>query len=321
MNALVNIETITAEKLFAPGGVEEIISKLEADVRAMPTPDLTTEAGRDEIKSRAYKIARSKTGLDEIGKEHVAKLKKAAGEIDAERRVIRERLDALRDEVRKPVTDWEDSEKARIDAHQDALAQIRDAAELPLDPSSEVIQERLRWIGSIAQRDWQELAPQANAALAVSDDKLRAALAAAQKREADAAELVQLRAAQAERERQDREAAEAKQRAEREAREKAEAEERERQRAAQVERDKQAAADRAVEQERQRVAEEQARQAAAKAAEEAAEKKRQANKRHRDKIHREIVADLCRRGFSDIEATNIVSWLAEGTVPHVTITY
>lgn len=330
MNALVQIETLTPEKVFAPGGVEEIITKLERDVRALPAFDISTEEGRDEIKALAYKIARSKTGLDELGKNFVAELKKQSGAIDADRRIIRERLDALKDEVRRPVTEWETSEQARVDGHENALTQIRAAAELGLESSSALIQERLKSIRDIAQRDWQEYEPRALAALAVAEDTLRAALAVAQKREADAAELEQLRAAQATRERQENEE---RARIQAEENRKA-AEKREQDRAAQAERDKQAAAQRAADEavaaERQRVADEEAAKARQKEADEAAERKRQANKRHREKIHREITAALSDALFGKDVAIDdfqsqilslVVAAIRDDAIPHLTINY
>lgn len=319
MNALINIETVTPEKLFVPGEVEKLIAKLEADVRAMPKPDISTESGRDEIKSLAYKIARSKTGLDGLGKDFVAQLKKQSGLIDADRRLIRDRLEALQDEVRKPVTDWETSEQNRIAAHEEALAQIRDAAELPLEYTADVIQERLRLIGRVAQRDWQEFVPQANGALAVAEDKLRAALAVAQKREADAAELKLLQEAE-----QARIEAEAKAKRQAEAAEAAALAERQRieQENASAERARLAAeeaAERAVEDERRRVA-------AKQAADAAAEQKRQANKRHRDKVHREIAADFMgsphpHNPITQEVADILIDLLVAGKIRHLSVTY
>lgn len=315
MNALVNIETLTAATVFAPGGVEIFISKLESDVRAMPKPDILTEGGREEIKSLAYKIARSKTALDDLGKDFVAELKKQTGKIDADRRIIRDRLDALKDEVRKPVTEWEGSEKARVDAHEAALTIIRGAAELGMEASAPSIRDRLRTIGQVAQRDWQEFAEQANGALAVAEDKLRGALIIAEKREAEAAELKRLQEAE-----QVRIAAEAKAKRDADAAATAavaEAQRLEREKAA-AERARVAAeeaAARAVEQERQRVA-------AEKAATEAAEQKRQANKRTRDKINREITSALSEvlTGNAD-EAAALIDAIVAGRIPHVTITY
>lgn len=323
MNALVNIETITAEKLFAPGEVEKLIAKLETDVRAMPKGDISTDAGRDEIRSLAYKIARTKTGLDGLGKEHVAELKKRSGAIDAQRRIICDRLDALKDEVRKPVTEWEDSEKARIEGHDSALAAIRATADgLGLEPSSDLIHERLRSLGTIAQRDWQEYAPQANGALAVAEDALRAALAAAQKREADQIELAKLRAEVAAREERDRKEAAAKAEEERQAKANLLAEEQERARAEQAENDKAAAVAAALEAEQRKRDQEAADAAAKKAAEEAADRKRQENKRHRAKIHREIILALSEvlTGNYD-EAAALIEAIDSGRIPHITINY
>ena len=45
-------------------------------------------------------------------------LKALPKQIDESRRIVRERLDALKDEVRKPLTDWENAESARKDALQ-----------------------------------------------------------------------------------------------------------------------------------------------------------------------------------------------------------
>jgi hypothetical protein len=46
MNALVTIDTLTPEVVFAPGGVEAIISKLETEVRAVKTDMSSDEGGR-----------------------------------------------------------------------------------------------------------------------------------------------------------------------------------------------------------------------------------------------------------------------------------
>ena len=104
MNALVSIDNIlepaaalAPATLFGSGQVETILSAIEKDVRA-EAYDIATPDGRERIKSVAYKIARSKTTLDDLGKEHVAEIKKQSAAIDAERRAIRDRLDALKEE-------------------------------------------------------------------------------------------------------------------------------------------------------------------------------------------------------------------------------
>lgn len=281
MNALVTIDTLTPATVFAPGGVESIISKLETDVRAIST-DVTTDAGRKAIASLAYKVARSKTALDDMGKQLVADLKAQTGKIDAERRVIRDRLDALRDEVRKPLDDFEQAEQSRVAGHEAAIAEIMTLAQV-CDEGSEAIKRRLETIGNLIQRDWQEFSSKATAAA----DEVRKALEAALART----------------EKQEREAAEAIARAERaEAEKKAAAEKAERDQAA------------AIEAERKRVADAAAKEAAERA-------KRERDKAHRAKINNEALAALTALGISAELAKAAVAAIARGEVPHVSIEY
>jgi len=333
MNALVIIDTdpLTPATVFAPGGVEGIISKLETDVRAIER-DITTEAGREAVKSLAYKIARSKTALDDMGKELVAEIKKKSGAIDAERRIIRDRLDALKDEVRGPLTEWEAAEAERVKDHEAGLCVIIESTRFVVPPTAEMIRQRFAEIAFYDCRDWQEFKERADAAYAEAKATLDAMEQAAEQREADAAELAALRKQAAERAEADRIAAEEKAKAERQAAEQAAAAERERIRAdqqakndqAQAERaeaDKIAAAARAVEQERERVAR-------AKADEERATAKREANKKHVAKVHKEIGAALVAYLFHDTPdeegdelVSTIVDHIAAGRIPHVSITY
>src|SRR5258708_3289999 len=76
------------------------------------------------MASLASKVARSKTALNEMGKNLVSELKAKTGAIDSERRTIRERLDALKDEVRRPLTDWKNADKERIWAHEKAILDL-----------------------------------------------------------------------------------------------------------------------------------------------------------------------------------------------------
>lgn len=103
--ALVVLGTLTPQIVFGdPGSVDAILEKIRAEVRGTKR-DISTKTGRDQVRSTAYKIARSKTLLDNMGKDLVADLKAKTGAIDAERRRIRDELDALQEEFRKPLTD------------------------------------------------------------------------------------------------------------------------------------------------------------------------------------------------------------------------
>jgi hypothetical protein len=341
MNALVTMEAIlepaagvvlSADSIFGSGGAETIVSAIESQVRA-EAYDITTEDGRERIKSVAYKIARSKTTLDEIGKDHVAEIKAKSAAIDKERKTIRDRLDALKEEVRAPLTAWEETEAERVESAENALVFITTAARWEAAPTAEQIRNRIQSVRDVlADHDWQEFRERADAAAADAMPALERMLAETIQRDADATELAELRRMKAEREEADR-LAEQRAAAEREA---AAAIERERQRQDQAEKDKaaavaaaieterkraEAAALAAVEAERKRAEVERATAAAKKAAEEAAERKRQENKRHRAKVHAAIKGALVAELLGDADAARIIDAIASGDIPHVSITY
>lgn len=165
---LVIVKTLTPAIFGEPGGVQDMLSKIEAEVRAVKT-DISTAAGRAAIASLAYKVARSKTALDEMGKEVVADWKKRAGLVDEERRKIRERLDALKDECRKPLTDWENAEKARVDGHEAALKRLFDAAVFVAgDPTVDEVDARLAQLAIDFDRAWEEFQKRAEEAKGLS---------------------------------------------------------------------------------------------------------------------------------------------------------
>jgi len=120
------------ERLF----VEAELSKLLARIRTATSSvvaDVSTAEGRATLKSLAYKIARSKTAIDDAGKALVADLKAQSGKIDALRKHARDDLDSLKDEVRAPLTAWEE-EQARIEREEleriEAARREREAAQL-----------------------------------------------------------------------------------------------------------------------------------------------------------------------------------------------
>lgn len=334
MNALVSIDvaTLTPATVFAPGGMEGIISTLEAEVRAIDR-DISTPAGREAVKSLAYKVARSKTALDDMGKELVAGIKKQAGAIDADRKLARDRLDALKEEVRGPLTRWEQDELNRISAHEGALVAVIEAARQAAGKSSGLIYELINIVEGYGARDWQEFKERADVAVTEALATLNAALAVAEQREKDAAELEALRKEKAERDARDaadrqriaQEQAEQERQVRREAEEKARLAQLEQWKAeqeARAKRDAEEAAARAVEQERARVAAEEARKAAEQAAQEAAERKRQENARHRKKIEKDVYTALLTHGINDpATAAHVVAVIAAGEIPHVSITY
>lgn len=355
------IEPTTALAVFsADNGLDPYIEKIRAEVAAF-IPDTTTKKGREEIASMAYKVAKSKTYLDNAGKELVAELKAIPAKIDAERKRMRETLDALRDSVRAPLTEWETLEAARVEALQARVAGLENAKNTGWSSADE-IRETLAWVTAVVVDDsWQEYQVQGVIAKAAAVDAIGQALAAREKYDAEQAELAKLRAEAAAREQADREALIAQQAAEAE-RQRAEREaQAERQRveaAAQAERDAAAKreADAKAEAERRELelklaaetaqrqaaeaqqrameAEQQAKRQAEQAAQ--AERDRQAQEaaqaaaelaaREKDRAHKkaintEALADFMAGGMTEDCAKLAITLIAKKAVRNVTINY
>lgn len=339
---LIPAEALKAEVVFAPGGVDALLSKLIADVRAVKV-DISTATGRKACAALAFKVARSKTALDEMGKELVAGLKKQTGAIDAERKTIRDKLDALKDEVRKPLTDWEDADKERVEGHEAALLQVAAFANFDLPPSAEEISVRILELSRFPRRDWQEFSSRAADAVQLAFELLKKRLIATERAEATRAELERLRAEEVAREKKEREdkiAADAAERARKDAEAKAareaqavaakaEAERRKAEqdkadaiaRAEKAERDQKLAADAAERRQTQAIEDERKRVAAVKAVEAAETAKREANKRHLAKINNEVLAALVRAGLTEANAKIVIAAIVQGNVPHTRISY
>jgi len=75
-------------------------------------PTLETEKGRKEYRSMAHKVAKFKTAIDGLGKEVNDQLKLVPKLVDAERRRVWDKLEALQKKVLQPVIDWDAEQKA-----------------------------------------------------------------------------------------------------------------------------------------------------------------------------------------------------------------
>lgn len=358
--AVLEPRALVPAEVFAPGGVRALLDKIEREVRAVRT-DISTPAGRDQVRSLAYKVARSKTALDSMGKSLTDEWRARTDAVNAERRTIRDRLDALAEDVRRPLTAWEQAEKDRVAGHERALAEMVEAPGYGQAETSADLSLRLEWLRNQPRRDWQEFAARAADTLAAEIERTERLLVAAQKREAEAAELARLRAEEAERARQEA----ARQQAEREARIAAEAAERAQrqaeERAAHAARvaAEQAEAERRAAEKQRREAEERAARAEAAAAEaerraeaarvaaeqkaerdraaaieaerrrvaEAAERERReaearaADRAHRGRINKAAADALVVAGLTDEQARLVITAIVAGSVPAVSIRY
>lgn len=210
-----------------PGGLDPWLDKIRAEVTGH-VPDLKTKKGRDAIASLAFKVRKVKTALDGIGKEQVDRLKEIPKKIDAERKRMRETLDALADEVRAPLDQWEQAEEARQQRHQQGIEWFRLRADENRDLDADELRATIADVQARAvDETWEEFEPEAHRVKARAVESLQQALAAREKHDAEQAELARLRAEAAAREQKDREeriAREAAAEAQRKADERAQAE-------------------------------------------------------------------------------------------------
>ncbi|GAA0334785.1 hypothetical protein L9H26_04065 [Morganella psychrotolerans] len=322
-NELVIIEPETALDIFtAPDKVQMMLSSIREKALAEQAEldtDLSKAKNRDAIKSLAYKVTQSKTYIDKAGKLVVDELKELPKKVDASRKQCRDELDALSDEIRKPVTVWEDAEKARVEAeelvkkierdHDEAL-QMNELHDLR---KAEEERKRIEHENEIKRQAAEQARIEAEqkaqrdreaAELKVKHEREAAELKARQEVEAAATREREAREAQerAEREKQEaiakaaNDAKEAKERAEREKlaaieAERRKAEEAEKARLAEVERQKQE------------------------------ELKRQADTDHRAKVNNQAMQDLIAAGIPEECAKACIIAIAKGTVSSVKISY
>lgn len=195
--------------------LDGLYNVVETKARAL-VADVTTKEGVSKIKSTARQIASIKKRVDDIGKDVVAELKDLPKQIDANRKKWREDMEALQDEIRKPVTEIENRQKE--------IEEIRAThGKLALSGSEEIKAaiESLDKIELTGDK-WKESLEDATAAVTAEKGALEVMLNAALKKEAEARELEELRKKQEEAERIIREQ-KIREEAERKAREEAEA--------------------------------------------------------------------------------------------------
>lgn len=341
MNAPVNeLQVIEQNAIISAyakrGGTDELFDRIAQEARSF-VPDVATKKGRDEIGSLALKVSKSKTLIEKCGKELVAEQKAQIKLIDDDRISVVKKFDALRDEILAPRDAWEKVEEDRVTKHQNSIISIKMPADLlqkhPAEWTSENITVAIRDLeNACIDSSFEEFEKEAKIAKFETLEKLRTALVAREKYEAEQAELERLRKEQQEREQRERDeriAKEAADKATREAEEKAhleserveheqrEAAEREARLIAEKE-EAELRAQQAATVERQRIEREQAEKAES---ERQAEAERMANVEHMRTINQEILNKLCEIGLDEGQAKAVITAIARNQIPNVSIKY
>jgi hypothetical protein len=151
--------------------------------------DCNTDEGRKETISLAYKVARSKTVIDDIGKAVMEDAKKIVDETNKHRKTAREFLDSLKEEIRKPVTEWEaEQEKIKqekIKAEESRVAGIREMIDnidkhgaVEYNETSEALEQRIKLVTAMEIDDkYMEFREEAQVIKEVALTRLNEALA------------------------------------------------------------------------------------------------------------------------------------------------
>lgn len=341
--ALVTLPSVPSE-LEAAFINDEFIEGLIKDIREKASSvvgDLNTVKGRRAYISMASNVRSTKTAIDEAGKKLVAEMKKRPALVDASRKKVRDSLDELAVEIRKPVTDWE-VEQERIKAEEEMNAKYEEALAMNIEfdrqrsAKIEADHEMALLMNEKFDRDREEARQKAEQAKREHEERIKREAEEKARREADEAAKREIEAAAA----REREATLAKERAEREAKELAEKAERDRIEAEQrAEREKKEALAKA---ERERIAAEekakrekeeaiQRERAAAEAREQARlaeekrikdeEARRAADKEHRKIINNKALQDLIAAGVPEECAKLCIMAIAKGNITAISINY
>jgi colicin import membrane protein len=116
---------IAVQMFTADNGLKPVIAQV-ADIVASFEHDMSTATSRKRTASLSSKVSKFKVRIESIGKqmadaerEKIADVERVIKMINANRREVKDELDALRDLARKPLTDWE-TEQAEAEARTEA---------------------------------------------------------------------------------------------------------------------------------------------------------------------------------------------------------
>ncbi|POP42532.1 hypothetical protein CHU32_20510 [Superficieibacter electus] len=315
--SVIEISEEQAPALYRANGLDSFLEQIRKQVNEVP--DLTTAKGRARIASLSAQVSRSKTAIEKPGRDYLRRLKESVKPAEAEIKRFVDACDALRDEVRRPLTEWE-AEQERLKAEEAMNAMHTEAVEMneKFDQECAAKFEADHELALLMNKDFDRDAAEAKAEAERKkieyEEELKRLPAAAALRDAEerarrereeAAHRESVLKAQAEQAERDR--IEAEERSAREKKEAAEKAEHEKQEAIEAERRRNEEAEAARQQEAKRVADEDALRAA--------------DIEHRRAINASAVSALIDQGIPTDWAKACVIAIARGKVPATEIKY
>ncbi|PHZ29600.1 hypothetical protein [Yersinia mollaretii] len=308
---VIDIKPESYPALYVTNGLDKYLNQIRQAVNEVP--DVTTAKGRARIASLAASASRSKTAIEKPGREYLRHLKEQPKIIEAELRRFVIECDEIRDETRRPLTEWE--------AEQDRLKQEAEAKKKAeqLAAEIEVAHEMALLMNDAFDRDAKAKADEIERLRKVHEEFIANEAAEKAKREVEEKAKRDIEAAE-QRERDAKLAQErAEQKAEQDKKDAAAKAEREKQEAIAAEKLKaQETADRiqreAKQKEDARLAEEK------RVADEAAA--RAANEAHRKTVGTAVVNGLIEHaGLTREQAIATLCAIKDSKIPHTNIHY
>lgn len=323
---LENINSETAPKIIEQQLLDALFEKVKSETITEVT-DVSTAENRKRISELAMKVSRSKTAVLNPLQAWIKDIKQYPVTVTKVVKSFEQKMNDLRDEVKKPLTDWQQAEEDRVNKHQSKIEEIKKIGETA---DSLITSMTISgWKDFLSELEalkidssFEEFQPEALEAKKVSVEKIKNRIARQQKEETQEAEMQRLRRLEKEKIERDRELeirAHAEAKAKKESEESIALKEREHKLALERaekekleadERAKQAAAN-----ERKRIEEEQR-----KAQEEALRKA--SDVAHREDIESQTVKDLVTLvGMLEGHARRLVESIKKGEISNITINY
>lgn len=197
---------IQPQDVFLAENMEALLNEIAVQAKSIVL-DATTEKGRKEIASLAFKIAKTKTSLDSAGKSLTEDWQRQTKAVNAVRSKAWEFLENLQKEIRMPLDEFEEAEKARIEIRKHRLSQIECLRnEIYTSCGAEKIYlAAIEQVQELEVFDWQEFAFKAQTTAKEVITILNLRFEAAKQARLDAEELEKLRKDKEERDKADNE--------------------------------------------------------------------------------------------------------------------
>ncbi len=316
--------------LYTEKSIDKTLEEIKVFARSVVAGDVKTKAGAAGVRTMAARVRSTKVAMEKAGEELTDAIKKRAkdelDQIKPQIEKIGTELTALAEEIRKPLTEWETSEKTRTDKHEADLAVIANCLMIPAGMTSEQMQARIDGLEVLSGKEWEEYQEKAFALIAEKVPELKKHRETLKASEVMAAENARLKKEADDRAAEDRMRHAADMQAMRDAELLADAVNREHVlvagawQAAIVAKEKaevaaKIAADKAAQDERDRQKSEQDQK-------EAADKTRAADEHHRLNVMNEAREDVIRQGgFFTEQADLLLQAITEGKIRHVAIKF